>query len=428
MDYKKITNCRVCGSSRLTSYLDLGSTPLANKLLHYHSESYQEYPLEVLFCEDCALSQLSIVVDPSVLYTDYPYHSSVSQTFKAHCREMAKSIKAILDSNKPWDYGVDSSDYKGSLDPFAPLDHHVLDLASNDGCLLSEFHSVGFQVMGVEPSKNLADIAESRGITTLNGFWGSEVADGIPACDVVTATNVLAHVDDVRSFILAAKKKLKSLKKGIMVVEVPYLLNLIKQNQFDTIYHEHLSYFLLKPLRILFESCGMKVFRVEEHEVHGGSLRIYASPYFYKIDESVATFEEREASQGFHKIDRYLKFKHEVNQLKENILMLTEYARENGKIVVGYGASAKGISLINFCGLTPRDISRIVDDTPAKQGKFVAKAGIPITTRKGFETCMRPDYIFILSWNFAKEMMENTELYRQRGSKYIVPIPQVRIL
>lgn len=428
MGYKRVANCRVCGSSRLTSYLNLGSTPLANKLLHYHSESYQEYPLEVLFCEDCALSQLSIVVEPSVLYTDYPYHSSISKTFKAHCREMAVEIKAILDANKPWDYGVESSDYKGSLDPFAPLDHHVLDLASNDGCLLSEFHGVGFQVMGVEPSKNLADIAESRGITTLNAFWGSEEANRVPACDVITATNVLAHVDDVRGFILQAKKKLKGLKKGIMVVEVPYLLNLIKQNQFDTIYHEHLSYFLLKPLRILFESCGMKVFRVEEYEVHGGSLRIYASPYFYKIDPSVTEFEAREESQGFHSIARYQKFSSEVNQLKENVVMLMDYARESGKTVVGYGASAKGISLINFCGLTGKDISCIVDDTPAKQGKWVPRAGIPIVTRKGFETCMRPDYIFILSWNFAKEMMENTELYRQRGSKYIVAIPQVRIL
>jgi SAM-dependent methyltransferase len=428
MDFKRITSCRICKSTKLTRYLDLGSTPLANKLLSSKDEKYEEYPLEVLFCEECSLSQLSIVVDPSVLYTNYPYHSSISKTFQKHCRDMAIQIKAILDANRPWNYSADSAPYKGTLDSFAPLDHHVLDIASNDGCLLSEFHGVGFGVMGVEPSKNLADIAESRGITTLNAFWGSAEAECVPVCDVITATNVLAHVDDVRDFILQAKRKLKSLKKGIMVVEVPYLMNLIKQNQFDTIYHEHLSYFLVKPLRILFESCGMRVFRVEEHDVHGGSIRIYASPYFYRTDESVARFEKREESEGFHKIERYQKFSEEVNQLRENLLMLMEYARENGKTVVGYGASAKGISLINFCGMTERDISCIVDDTPAKQGKWVAKAGIEIVTRKGFEYCIRPDYIFILSWNFAKEMMENTEIYRQRGSKYIIPIPRVRIL
>ena len=426
MDYKVVTSCRICGSTDLHSYLNLGETPLANALLDHPDSEYCTYPLELLFCTECSLSQLSIVVDPAILYKDYPYHSSVSETFKTHCREMAKDVKAIIDSNKPWKPIENTKE--GTLSGgFHDLTHSVLDIACNDGCLLNEFRNEGFNVMGVEPSTNLANISSSKGITTVNDFWSEESSRNIPLCDVVTATNVLAHVDDPKSFLVSARKKLSSYKNGIIVVEVPYAYNMITNVQFDTVYHEHLSYFTLKSLQTLFNSCGMRIFRVDQKDIHGGSLRVYASPFYYKEHESVSELEQFEENSGILTFPKYLNYSRDVEQIKENLILLIEWIRENGKRVVGYGASAKGINLINYCGFKPSDLLEVIDDTPHKQGKYIPKSGIPIVTRAALDYC-RPDYILILAWNFADELMKNCDLQRTRGCKFIIPIPSMRIV
>src|SRR3990167_3094245 len=276
-DFKIVTHCRICGSGNLRQYLDLGNSPLANALLSSSSASFKRYPLVVLFCEECSLSQLSIVINPNILYRDYPYHSSVSKTFQDHCLEMAKTLKKMTLIEDP----------------------HMVDIASNDGCLLEQFKKSGFSVIGVEPSKNLAREANQKGLFTINDFWSEESSNAVIDADVITALNVFAHVDDLKSFLKGVTKSLH--KSGVLVIEVPYLYNLLSKNQFDTIYHEHLSYFLLKPLVTLFNSSGLTLFRVEEYDIHGGSIRVYASkdrPVEKSVDKMLA-FEKKKNLQDF---------------------------------------------------------------------------------------------------------------------------------
>ncbi len=354
---------------------------------------------------DCSLSQLSIIVNPDILYKDYPYHSSVSKTFKKHCYDMATDLKQ----------------YFPTIDPL------VIDIASNDGCLLKEFKSQGYCVMGVEPSQNLVDLALEKGIPTVRGYWGSESSNLIPSCDVITATNVFAHVDDIRSFIESVRDKLRVYSKGIFVLEVPYLPNLIEGNQFDTIYHEHLSYFLLKPLDRLFDSCGLQIFRVEKQSIHGGSIRVYSSPFNYPIENSVNEMIDAEESAGYYDLNTYLNFSNNVEFIKREFKNLMVNLRNDGNKVMGYGASAKGVGFLNMCGITKDEIISIVDDTPDKQGKEIPGIGIPIVGYDVFDV-VEPDYIVLLSWNFKDELIAKTPRHRERQGKYIVGIPEVKII
>lgn len=400
-DYARIRNCRICGSFDLREYLNLGKQPLANGLLSSPEIVPPKYPLEVLYCKNCSLSMLSVVVDPKIMYKDYPYQSSVSDTFRNHCGEMARTIKRYVKSNSA-----------------------VLDIASNDGCLLQEFKKEGYFTIGVEPSKNLCEIAESKGISTINDFWGKHLIPRVPAVHVITATNVFAHVDDLKGFVEAVRDSLK--QDGIFIIEVPYLYSLFSQNQFDTIYHEHLSYFLFDPIRVLLESCGMRAFRVDRIPIHGGSIRIYASKGHITPDDSVAEIEDFEWENRMYKFETYKKYAKNLKCLKDHFVSLLKDFRNRKKKVMGYGASAKGISLMNYCGINASHIQSIVDDTPSKQGKFTPGSVIPIVGRDNFDT-NHPDYIALLSWNFSAELKSKTKAHKNRGGKYIIPIPQVRI-
>lgn len=404
MDYKYITSCRVCGSNKLKKYLDLGKQPLANALLKTKDSKCKKYPLQVLFCEDCYLSQLSIVVDPKVLYSDYPYHSSVSDTFKKHCLDMAKSLRNVLGPKNPR-----SSCYS------------VLDIASNDGCLLEQFKNEGYAVCGVEPCKELVEISRSKGIATGHGFWSERIDLGVGDFDAITATNVFAHVHDLKDFMRGVKRYL--VRHGVFVLEVPYLNNLISQNQFDTIYHEHLSYFLLQPLKILLKDMNCPIFRVEEHPIHGGSLRVYASPSDRKEENSVSKFIKKEKQLGLHTFKTYKNYSKNVNSIKEHMVSLLDDLKQRGKKVVGYGASAKGIMLMNYCGIDSTQISSVVDDTKEKQGRIIPGCGIPVVSGDHFDT-NHPDYIALLSWNFSDELKSKTKHLK---AKYITPIPRVTI-
>ena len=406
-DFKTVTNCRVCGSERLKKYLDLGKAPLANALLNTPSSQSEKYPLQVLFCEDCSLSQLSIVVKPEILYSNYPYHSSVSKTFQEHCRKMAIEIKKYFESL-----------------PGKPL---VVDIASNDGCLLEQFQLENYYVMGVEPSKNLAEESIMKGISTINEFWSEKTARRIPACDVITATNVFAHVDDLRTFLKAAKGELRVYSKGILVVEVPYLYDLISKVQFDTIYHEHLSYFLFKPLKRIFSECGLNIFNVERHEIHGGSLRVYATPYDRPINKSVKALEAFEKKNKLYDFKTYLEFASKVEEIRDYFVDLLQDLRRQRKKVMAYGASAKGAMLLNYCGVDSNQISSVVDDTKDKQGKYMPGSRIPIVDQEKLDS-NKPDYIALLSWNFSDEIINKTLSHKDRGAKYIIPVPTVSVL
>ena len=401
MDYKIVKECRICASPNLKKYLDLGLQPLANSLGNHPTK----YPLEVLFCEDCSLSQLSVVVNPDLLYKDYPYHSSVSKTFQKHCQAMAVELKQYFPDAEPL----------------------IVDIASNDGCLLNEFKQEGYRVMGVEPAQNLVDSALTKGISTIKGYWGTEATALVPNADVITATNVFAHVDDIHSFLNGVRDKLRVYSKGIFVLEVPYLPNLIEGNQFDTIYHEHLSYFLLSPLDKLFNSCGMQIFRVDKLAIHGGSIRIYSSPYNYSIEGSYLDIIQEEKDKGYHFLETYLNFSNNVEFVKRELKELLYQLKLEGKKVMGYGASAKGVGLLNMCKIERDEIESVVDETPAKQGKTIPGLGIPIVGFDCFDV-VEPDYIILLAWNFAKELIEKTPRHKERRGKYIIPIPKVEII
>lgn len=404
MNYKKVTHCRICKSKNLTKYLDLGNVPLANNLIGV-ADTLDIYPIQVLLCSICHLSQLSIVVDPKLMYSKYAYHSSVSQTFKDHCFKMGETLKAMWIRKEK----------------FHPIPN-VIDIASNDGCLLKEFRKHGFGVTGVEPASNLQPEL-SEYIPTINDFWSDSLASRFTvAVDFITATNVFAHVDDIDDFLNGVKRLL--LPNGIVVIEVPYFPNLIAGNQFDTIYHEHLSYFLLKPLMILFKLHDIPIFRVEKYPIHGGSIRIYASSKQYEVENSLYDIIDDEDSNGFYNINKYFYLSTKIENSCNKLNLMLEELHLEGKKVMGYGASAKGISLLNYAKISANYLHSIVDETPDKQGNFTPGTNIPIVDFSHFEK-EKPDFILLLAWNFEAELRRKTE---HIGAKYIVPIPEVKIL
>ncbi|MFH0955507.1 MAG: class I SAM-dependent methyltransferase [Candidatus Micrarchaeota archaeon] len=410
--YQSIEECRICGSKKLTKYFHLGMMPLANSYVDPKSKDNEfGFPLEVLFCENCSLSQLSIVVDPVVMFSNYAYHSSISKTFQKHCADMAEQVKGYL--KKP--------------------NLFVVDIASNDGCMLREYKKKGFRVLGVEPAKNLAEMANAEGIETLPYFWDEVVAKKIlqkyGAPDVITATNVFAHVHDVKSFVQNVKLILAD--EGVFIIECPYALNLIKKNEFDTIYHEHLSYFLVKPLLHLFEQEGMELADVQEMPIHGGTIRVFVTKKENKglanQKARIADFLEREQKEGLHSIQSYFNFVNQLLDLKIDLLQLLSKIKKEHKSIAAYGASAKGNTMLNYCGVSSDFIDFIIDETPEKQNKLYPGNHIPIFGYAELEK-RKPDYLVILAWNFAKEIMDKTKEHEKRGGKYIVPIPKVRVI
>ena len=403
--FRRIRNCRACGSDNLRAYLDLPSSPPANGLLRPGQQDPERIELMMMLCEDCFLSQLSVVVDPEAIYRDYAYHSSVSKTFKAHCRSMAKTIKSGFNFKEK--------------SPF------LMDIASNDGCLMREFRAEGFRVSGVEPCKAMADSCNEEGMPTLNRFFSKESVEklSIGPVDVITATNVFAHVDDLDGFLGGVKCLLEP-DLGVFVVEVPHMLSIVNFNQFDTIYHEHLSYFLLKPMVGLFQRNGLTIFRAEKLDIHGGSIRVYAChDSARKVESSVGEVIALEESSGMYEKDTYKDFANWVVRLGADLRTVLDFTMECGKKVIGYGASAKGISMTNYLGIG-KYIHSIVDDTPAKQGLLTPGERIGIHPFEAFES-EKPDYILLFAWNFAEEMMEKT---KHLGARYIVPIPSPQIL
>lgn len=309
----------------------------------------------------------------------------------------------------------------------------VVDIASNDGAALSTYQSLGIKVQGVDPAINLADIANAKGIPTRPDFWSARIAREIRSevgeADVITASNVFAHVDDLYEFMEGVANLLK--EDGLFVVEVPYAVPFITKNEFDTTYHEHLSYFLLKPLMHLFGRSGFKVVDVEFYEIHGGTIRVYvAHERSNKIEVSSDTvyhFLNKESELGLHSLEAYNNFRHQAEKVKLDLMTLVEKLNTEGKTVVAYGASAKGNILTNYCKFDVSDILAILDDTPEKQGCFSPGHKIPILSPAELPN-LKPDYLLLLAWNFAEELVKKTSDFKQNGGKYILPIPEVTIL
>jgi dTDP-4-dehydrorhamnose reductase len=407
-----VTVCRVCGSENMQRYLDLGMLPLANNLAPSAVEAKQmrRFPMQVQYCCDCSLSQLSVVIDPRELFSHYAYRSSINQGYIRHCRQMAVSVRDALALTK---------------------EDLVVDIAGNDGALLSEFKAeIGVKVLNVDPAENIAAIAESRGIPTINSFWSGEIAEQIVKeyghPKLITATNVFAHVDDVRGFVSAAKSCLH--EQGALVLEFPYGVDFIEHREFDTIYFEHLSYVLIEPVNRLAASLQMQIFDVQKQDIHGGTVRVFIGHRgAHPVNASVQSFLDNEKRNGFHDTAIYRDWSREIDALIADLVAQLKRLKENGAKIAAFAASAKGNTLLNSCRLDSATIDYIVDDTPEKIGKYSPGTGIPIVDRSRLADDP-PDYLIILAWNFTREIVDSTTEYSAAGGKYIIPIPGFRII
>jgi len=407
---KTKSHCRICAARLPKPYLDLGRTPLANSYITDNEVKKElNYELAVSLCENCNLSQLTVVVPPELMFRHYLYVSSTTNTFRAHCEEFVENVLSVLKHN-----GVPK----------------VLDIGSNDGCLLSYFRKHGAQVMGVDPAKNLAAEANAKNIKTVNTFWGhlavKEVLNTVGRLDVVTATNVFAHVDEIHDFLTCVGDVLSD--TGLFVLEVPYLVDLINRCEFDTVYHEHLSYFLLKPIKLALESHRLQIIDVKYRPIHGGTIRVFVAKACsdYPVRPSVTEMLTAEQSMGFHDRARYESFANAVSANKRQMLELLRRLAAEGKSVAGYGAAAKGNTLLNYYGVGKNYIRYICDDNPKKHSYLMPGSHIPIVSPSILlsDPC---DYLLLLAWNFSEEIKQRTISFHEFGGRYICPVPELTI-
>jgi SAM-dependent methyltransferase len=402
--------CRACGKVGLTPVLSLGETPLANRLLtdEQLNEPEPTWPLELAWCPDCSLVQITETVPPETLFSDYAYFSSFSDTMVAH----AKSIAQRLTSDR--ELGADSL---------------VVEVASNDGYLLQWYREAGVPVLGIEPAQNIAKVAiEERGIPTISEFFGQDIATQLAAdgkrADIIHANNVLAHVADLNGVVAGFRAMLKP--NGVAVVECPYLKDLIDHVEFDTIYHEHLCYFSLTALDRLFRSHDLEIVDVERLDIHGGSIRIHAMPSGVEpVRESVTSLLAEEA-QWVDDAASYATFGARVANLGKELTGLLQRLKSEGKRIAVYGASAKGSTLLNFFGIDRSLIDYVVDRSTVKQGHYTPGTHLKIYDPDRL-TQDQPDYCLLLTWNFAREILEQQQEFRDQGGQFIIPIPEVKV-
>jgi hypothetical protein len=404
--------CRHCRAPLRQTFVDLGMSPLCESFLRNDQLKHMEpfYPLHVFVCEQCFLVQLQQYVSPESIFSDYAYFSSYSESWLAHARAYTDQMIAR--------WGLDSN-------------RQVIELASNDGYLLQYFVGRGIRALGIEPAANVAAVAVGKGIPTRVAFFGRQTAldlvhEGVQA-DLLIGNNVLAQVPDIGDFIDGMKIVLRP--GGVITMEFQHLLRLIEGNQFDTIYHEHFSYFSFLTVCRIFEAHGLVMFDVEELPTHGGSLRIYAR---HEEDTSKPTtgrataLSAFESQRGFGHIDRYLTFRPQVEEMKRRLLEFLIGAKSAGRVVAGYGAPGKGNTLLNYCGIRTDFVEYTVDRNPYKHGRFTPGTHIPIyPPHRIMET--KPDYVLILPWNVKDEIMTQMAHIRGWGGKFVVPIPALRV-
>ena len=402
--------CRACGGDRVPVILSLGRTPLANSILAPDVPVGPEatYPLELVFCESCTLVQITETVPPELMFSDYAYFSSFSDTMLAHARTL---VDRVIEER---DLGP------GSL---------AAEIASNDGYLLQYYLRGDVPVLGIEPAANVAKVAEAKGIRTVVDFFGEALAtrlrgEGVRA-DVIHANNVLAHVPDLPGFCRGIAALLGD--DGQAIVEVPYVKDLIDHREFDTIYHEHLSYFSVTALDRLFAAHGLAVVDVERLAIHGGSLRVTVAREGTSPSRVVEALLEEEEGRGLTKLPFYTRFGRAVEDLRAQLTGLLAELRSHGHRIAAYGAAAKGSTLLNYCGVDCRTIEFVADRNPHKQGKLMPGVGIPIVPPQ-FLMATRPDYVLLLTWNFADEILAQQADFRAAGGRFIIPIPDVRVV
>jgi SAM-dependent methyltransferase len=404
-------HCIVCGCQTVEPFLDLGETALANKFLSRDELSQVEptYPLRVGFCHTCHHVQLAEIVPPSSMFEDYLYVSSASDTLKAHLYEL--------------------SDVIFNRRRLSPEDL-VLDIGCNDGTLLTGFRRHGVRVLGVDPAANLAEMTRQSGIERYVGFFTAKTAQEIiqrwGAPTVITATNTFPHIPQLQDFITGLRTALAP--GGVFVIEAHYLVDLLEQGAFDTIYHEHVSYWALGPMVYLFEQAGMEVVDVERVPIHHGQIRVFVQRKGEGVVQpSVASLLELERSLGIDEFSTYQAFAHKTEQIKSDLHAKLHELRAEKKAVVGYGAPAKGNTLLSFLEIGPETLTYIADRSPLKQGLYTPGTHIPVV---GPERLLldHPDYVLLLAWNFVDEIVNQQAEYLKRGGKFIIPVPEVRVI
>jgi SAM-dependent methyltransferase len=405
--------CRSCGHQGLAPVLSLGRTPLANALLTpaQLAEPEATYPLDLVFCPRCGLAQITEIVPPEKLFREYLYFSSFSDTMLRHAEGLATRLIAARR------LGADSL---------------VVEVASNDGYLLQFYRRDGVPVLGIEPASNVARVArEQRGIRTLCEFFGADLArrlrDGGERADVLHAHNVLAHVADLNGVVAGIRLLLRD--EGVVVIEVPYVRDLVEHGEFDTIYHEHLCYFSLTALDRLFGRHGLLVEHVERTPLHGGSLCLFVVPDRggRQRGPTVTSLLGEEAARGVDALGFYQGFAERLVGFKRALRGLLAELKGAGQRIAAYGASAKGSTLLHYCGIDGRTLDFVVDRSPHKQGLYTPGTRLPVFAPEKLLQEM-PEYVILLTWNFADEILDQQQEYRRRGGRFIIPIPELRVV
>jgi SAM-dependent methyltransferase len=407
-----VTGCRACGGRLTVTMADLGLQPASNAFLASLQAARDEkrYPLRAKVCEICKLVQLDYDVAPHELFGNYVYFSSYSDQWLAHAREYCSMAR------RRFALGAQSL---------------VVELASNDGYLLKNFIEMGVPVLGIDPSDTVAAAAEKAGVPTLVEFFGEKLAQDLAAegrqADLIIGNNVLAHVPRLNDFVAGIALLLKS--GGTATIEFPHLLELIEHVEFDTIYHEHFSYFSLYAIEQVFSRHGLRVYDVEQLPTHGGSLRIFAAHSSRQEFEDSGVLREvrtLESVAGLADLSRYLRFAEHVESCRKSLLAFLAAAKRGGKTVAAYGAAAKGNTLLNFCAVTPADIPLVADRNPHKQSKFLPGTHIPVVSPEALMRS-RPDYVLILPWNLQEEIRRQLREINQWGGRFVTPVPLVRV-
>jgi SAM-dependent methyltransferase len=408
-----IKACRACDGMKLTTVLSLGETPLANSLVEasHRGEPEPRFSLDLVLCETCALLQITETVPPEIMFCDYRYFSSFSETMLKH----AKTIAARLVKER----GLGPS----SL---------AAEIASNDGYLLKNYVGHGVPVLGIEPARNVAAVAEENGVRTVVEFFGRDLGAALAGkgtrADVLHANNVMAHVPDIRGVLAGARSFLKD--DGVMVIETPYVKPMLDHCEFDTIYHEHLFYWSITALSAVANRVGLAIVDVEQLAIHGGSVRVFLQredrPNRTAPGAAVTSLLAEEEAWGVSRPETYRAFATRVGGIKQELLALLRKLKAEGKTIAAYGAAAKGSTLLNHFGIGADVIDFVADRSTHKQGRFMPGVGIPIVAPEELLT-RRPDYCVLLTWNFADEILAQQKSYRDGGGKFIVPVPKVTV-
>ncbi|MBI3775482.1 MAG: class I SAM-dependent methyltransferase [Gammaproteobacteria bacterium] len=405
--------CRFCSTPLRHTFVDLGMSPLCQTHIEQHQLNHMEpfYPLHAYVCEQCFLVQIEEFVAPGEIFSEYAYFSSYSDSWVQHAKIYADAMQQR--------FGLT----KNSL---------VMELASNDGYLLQHFVNCGVPCLGIEPAANVAKVAIEKGVPTTVKFFGTQTAREIAKDhgqpDLLLGNNVLAHVPNLNDFVAGMKILLKP--GGVITIEFPHLLRLMASNQFDTIYHEHFSYFSFYAVEKVFAHHGLTLFDVEELTTHGGSIRIYgrhAEDASKPVLPRVTAMRQREIDAGFNRLETYASFAEQVKETKRKVLEFLIQAKRDKKTIVGYGAPGKGNTLLNYCGIRTDFIDYTVDRNPYKQGKYTPGTHIPILSPDKIKES-KPDYLFILPWNIKDEVMQQNAFIREWGGKFVVPIPELKVL